>query len=141
MCVYSPGIDDEGEKNGSHSTTKRLRNRHSSLITTGLRLARLPLAPTHVDARTQHPVRLLSRLAVPVSVLTVRVDTEAHLHAPRAASERVGGGAAEGAEPLGVGVNLLGELEVFVGDAGRQHEEHPDPVARRLMRDAGVGLA
>ena len=77
---------------------------------------------------------------VPVRVLAVGADAVAKLHAQRAVSERRRVGAAESARPLGVGVDVFGELEVFVREASSQHEIHPDAVTQGLMRCGRVKL-
>jgi hypothetical protein len=75
-----------------------------------------------------------------VRMLAVRGDAVAKIHAQRAVSERSRVGAAECARPLGVGVDALGELEFFVGDATPQHEIPPHTVTHGLMRHDGVRL-
>ena len=47
---------------------------------------------------------------VPVRVLAVGAGAVADLHAQRAVSERSSVGAAERARPLGIGVDVFGEL-------------------------------
>jgi hypothetical protein len=77
---------------------------------------------------------------VPVRMLTVGADAVAKLHTQGAVSERSRVGAAERARPLGVGVDVFGELEFFVGDARRHHEVHPHAVTHELMRHGRLRL-
>jgi hypothetical protein len=105
------------------------------------RAARPPLAPADEDAGAQHLVRLSGRGFVLVTMLTVGADAVAQIHAHRTVWERGSVlGAAERARPLGVGVDVFGELEFFVGDARSQHEFHPHAFTRGLMRHERVRL-
>jgi hypothetical protein len=95
-----------------------------------------PLAPADEDAGAQNLVGLGRGGLVPVRVLAVGPDAVAKLHAQRALLERGRVGAAERARPLGVGVNMFGELEFLVREARSQHEIHPHAITRRLVRHA-----
>ena len=69
---------------------------------------------------------------VSVTMLAVGVDAVAKLHAQRAVSERGRVGAAECTRPLGVGVDVFGELEFFVRDTNSHHTIHRHAVTQGL---------
>ena len=77
---------------------------------------------------------------VTMRVLTVVVKAVANFHAQRTLSERGRVGAADCARPLGVGVDVFGEREFFVGEAIIQHEIHPHAVTRGVVRHGGAEL-
>jgi hypothetical protein len=88
-------------------------------------------------------VELSRRGLVPFRMLAVGADAVANLHSKRAVSERgivSRDGAAESARPLGVGVDVFGELEVLVREAEIHHEVHPRAVTQGWMRRGRVVL-